>query len=191
MDANPTVDVTGLLLDWGKGDRAALDALTPFVYDELRRLARQQFRSERPGHTLQPTALVHDVYMRLVDQRRISWKNRAQFFAVAAQLIRRLLVDHARSRHRLKRGGDAIKVSWTEQVGAKASKDDGFDLLALEDVLGKLGEMDSQQGSIVELRFFGGLSIEETAEALKISPATVKREWAFARAWLYRELTSK
>ena len=184
-----TADVTKLLLAWNKGDRGALDLLMPIVYDELRRLARRYMRSESPGHTLQATALVNDAYIRLVDQTRVNWQNRAQFFGVAAQIIRRVLVDHARARHRLKRGGDALRVELNE--GNIATKRGGMDIIALDDVLNRLANMDPQKCQIIELRFFGGLSIEETARALNISPATIKREWAFARSWLYKEMTSR
>jgi RNA polymerase sigma factor (TIGR02999 family) len=179
VERNPSPDVTTLLLAWNSGDQEALDRLMPLVYNELRRLARRQMRSENPGHTLQATALVNDVYVHLIDQKRVNWQNRAHFFGTAAQIIRRILVDHARARHRLKRGGGGVKVEWNE------------DLIALDDALNQLAVMDPQQSQIIELRFFGGLSIEETAEALKISPATVKRDWTFARAWLYRSMSSK
>jgi RNA polymerase sigma factor (TIGR02999 family) len=177
------------LLDWNGGNRAALDALLPFVYTELRRLARGYMLSEKRGHTLQPTALVHEAYLRLIDQNRINWQNRAQFFGVAAQIIRRILVDHARARHRIKRGGADLKVTWTENVATP--EPGGFDLEMLDDALKTLSNLDPQQGRIVELRFFGGLSIEETATVLEVSPATVKRDWAMARAWLHREVTSR
>jgi RNA polymerase sigma factor (TIGR02999 family) len=189
VDSNQAADVTKLLLAWNKGDRGALNLLMPLVYDELRRLARRYMRSESPGHTLQATALVNDAYIRLVDQTRVNWQNRAQFFGVAAQIIRRVLVDHARARHRLKRGGDALRVELNE--GNIATKRGGMDIIALDDVLNRLANMDPQKCQIIELRFFGGLSIEETARALNISPATIKREWAFARSWLYKEMTSR
>jgi RNA polymerase sigma factor (TIGR02999 family) len=189
VNSNQAADVTKLLLAWNKGDRGALDLLMPIVYDELRRLARRYMRSESPGHTLQATALVNDAYIRLVDQTRVNWQNRAQFFGVAAQIIRRVLVDHARARHRLKRGGDALKVELDE--GNIATGRAGMDIVALDDVLNRLANMDPRKCQIIELRFFGGLSIEETAGALNISPATVKREWAFARSWLYKEMTSR
>lgn len=179
-------DVTNLLIDWSKGDRRALNNLMPLVYDELRRLARRYMRLENVGHTLQPTALVHDAYLQLVDQNRVNWQNRAHFFGVAAQILRRVLVDHARARHRLKRGGGAFRVTWSEDIAVTA--DSGMDVVGLDDALTRLGELDAQQSRIVELRFFGGLSIEDTAEALNISPATVKRDWAMARAWLFKEM---
>ena len=161
----------------------------PVVYDELRRLARRYMRREGPGHTLQTTALVNEAYIRLVDQKRVTWQNRAHFFGIAAQFIRRLLVDHARARHRLKRGGSALKVEWSEQISPPTSSQ--MDLVALDDALNRLANLEPQKSRIVELRFFGGLSIEETAEALNISQATVKRDWSFARAWLHREMTAR
>jgi RNA polymerase sigma factor (TIGR02999 family) len=189
MPLNATPDVTMLLLAWNNGDHEALDRLMPVVYNELRRLARRYMRSENPGHTLQATALVNDLYVQLIDQKRVNWQNRAHFFGAAAQIIRRLLVDHARSRHRLKRGGGGLKVEWDEAINA--SKPVQMDLIALDAALNQLAVLEPQQSRIIELRFFAGLSIEETAEALKISAATVKRDWAFARAWLYREMKSK
>jgi RNA polymerase sigma factor (TIGR02999 family) len=189
VEKNQPPDVTTILLAWNSGDQEALDRLMPLIYKELRRMARRYMRSESPDHTLQATALVHDVYVQLVDQKRVNWKNRAHFFGAAAQIIRRLLVDHARSRHRLKRGGGAFKVEWKEELSASQPQE--MDLLVLHDALNRLATIDPQQSRIIELRYFGGLSIEETAEALSISPATVKRDWAFARAWLYREMTAK
>jgi len=191
VKTNQPADVTQLLLAWNNGDSAALDNLIPVVYDELRRVARRYMRAEGPGHTLQATALVNDAYLRLVDQRRVSWQNRAHFFGVAAQIIRRVLVDHARARHRLKRGGNVVRVEFSEQAAASAPSLPQMDVVALNDALNRLENRDPQQSRIIELRFFGGLSIEETAEALNISPATVKRNWAFARAWLYREMVSR
>jgi RNA polymerase sigma factor (TIGR02999 family) len=188
VNGNGSHDVTALLLAWNNGNAGALDDLMPVVYDELRRLARRYMRLESPGHTLQTTALVNEAYIRLVDQKRVTWQNRAHFFGIAAQLIRRLLVDHARARHRLKRGGAALKVEWSEQISSPVSRQ--MDLVALDDALNRLANLEPQKSRIVELRFFGGLSIEETAEALNISPATVKRDWSFARAWLHREMTS-
>jgi RNA polymerase sigma factor (TIGR02999 family) len=182
-------DVTTLLVKWRNGDRQALDELTPLVYDELRRLAARWLRRERPGHTLEGTALVHEAYLRLVHQRETEWQNRSHFFAIAAQLIRRILVDHARTRDRVKRGGGAFKLSLDEALGVSEARD--LELVALDDALGALSKIDPQQGRIVELRFFAGLSIEETAEALGISPATVKRDWVVAKAWLFRELSGR
>ena len=188
MKASQPTDVTRLLLAWNKGDRGALDRLMPLVYDELRRLARRHMRSEDPAHTLQATALVNDAYLRLVDQKRVSWQNRAHFFAASAQIIRHLLVDHARARRRLKRGGEGVTVTLTG--GLSTIVPTAVDVVVLDDALRRLEAFDPQKSQIVELRFFGGLSIEETAEALHVSPATVKREWSLARAWLYREITS-
>jgi RNA polymerase sigma factor (TIGR02999 family) len=180
-------DVTSLLLEWNGGNRAALDALLPVVYRELRQLARGYMRLENPGHTLQPTALVHEAYLKLIDQNRVTWQNRAHFFGIAAQTIRRLLVDHARARRRLKRGGGDLRVTWTENLNVPAQAE-GVDLLGFDEALRNLAELDPQQGRVVELRFFAGLSIEETAAALDISTATVKRDWAVARAWLFRAI---
>jgi RNA polymerase sigma factor (TIGR02999 family) len=184
--ATPGHDVTGLLQAWGGGDAAALDQLVPVVYDELHRQAQRYLRRETPGHTLQTTALVHEAYLRLVDQREARWENRAQFFGVAAQAMRRILVDHARRHQAAKRGGSAIQVPYEEE--AVAAVESEVDVVALDDALTWLAALDPQQARVVELRYFTGLGIEETAEALGISPATVKREWAMARAWLKREL---
>ena len=183
---HPDQGVTGLLQAWGGGDQAALDQLLPIVYEELRRQAQRYLRREDPGHTLQTTALVHEAYLRLVDQRQARWQNRAQFFGIAAQLMRRILVDHARRHQAAKRGGSAIQVPYDEEAVAAAESE--IDVVALDDALTRLGTLDPQQARVVELRYFTGLGIEETAEALGISPATVKREWAMARAWLKREL---
>lgn len=184
--ASSQVEVTQLLLDWGNGDRAALDKLVPVVYQELRRLARHYMRRERPGHTLQTSALVNEAYMRLVDYEHMRWQSRAHFFAVAAQAMRRILVEHARKRHFDKRGGSAIRVSFDE--AAIVSEKQAADLIALDDALTSLEAIDPRKSRIVELRYIGGLNIEETAEALSISPATVQREWRSAKAWLYREI---
>jgi len=180
-------EVTHLLIDWSNGDQNAFEKLVPLVYGELRRLAARHLARERSNHTLQSTAVVHEAYLRLIDQKRVQWKNRAQFFGVASQMIRRILVDHARSHQAAKRGSGAIKLSLDEAIAVPGGKD--LDLVALDDALKSLAEMDEQQARIVELRFFGGLSIEETAEVVGISPATVKRDWALSKAWLYRELT--
>jgi RNA polymerase sigma factor (TIGR02999 family) len=158
----------------------------PLVYNELHRLAARYLRRERQGHTLQATALINEVYLRIIDQRQVNWQNRAQFFGVAAQMMRRILVDHARAHLYAKRGGGAQKLSFDDALAVPAERD--LDLLALDDALASLSEMDPQQARIVELRFFGGLTIEETAEVLDISPATVKRDWNWAKAWLYREI---
>ena len=181
-------EVTRLLLDWSNGNQAALNKLMPLVYDELRRLAHHYMSRERPGHTLQATALVNQAYLRLVEQKNVHWQNRAQFFAIAAQLMRRILVDHARSHQYVKRGGGARKVSLDE--AAVVSQERAADVVALDDALVGLAAIDPQQSRIVELRFFGGLTVEETAEVLKLSPATIKREWSTAKAWLYHEISN-
>jgi RNA polymerase sigma factor (TIGR02999 family) len=179
-------DVTQLLLDWSEGDKAALDKLMPLVYDELRRLAHSYLRQERPGHTLQTTALVNEAYLRLVDQRSVEWKNRAHFFGIASQLMRRILVDHARSRQCDKRGGRTQRVSLDEAM--TVSEERAWEVVALDDALTALAEVDARKSQIVEMRFFGGLSIEETAEALRVSPGTVMRDWTLAKAWRHREI---
>jgi RNA polymerase sigma factor (TIGR02999 family) len=179
-------DVSAILQAWTEGDHGALDRLTPLVYDELRRLARRYMRGERPGHSLRPTALVNEAYTRLVDYRRMRWQDRAHFFAVSAQLMRRILVEHAR-RHNLRRGGGVPHVSLEEAAVAVGAED--TDLVALDDAMNSLARIDPRKVQVVEMRFFGGLSIQETAEVLKISPITVKRDWRAARIWLYRELT--
>jgi len=185
----PPKDVTQLLVDWGKGDKQALDGLMPLVYDELHRIASRYLRRERQGHTLQTTALINEAYMRLVDQNRVSWQSRAHFFGVAAQMMRRILVDHARSHLYAKRGGGAQKLTLDEAIATPQERD--LDLVALDDALTTLAEIDPQQGRIIELRFFGGLTIDETAEVLSISPATVKRDWNMAKAWLYGEISNR
>lgn len=179
--------ITQLLERWSQGDEKALDRLMPLVYDELHRLASSYLRRERREHTLQPTALVNEVYLKFFDQHRMSWRNRAQFFGVAAQLMRRILVDHARAHYASKRGGDRFCVS-LRKVAAFGAEPDA-DLLALHDILNRLEELDPNQARIVELRFFGGLTIKETAEVMDISHATVEREWKTAKAFLKRELT--
>ena len=182
----PERDVTSLLVRWGNGDANAFDELAPIVYDELRKLARSHLRRERPDHTLQSTALVHEAYLRMIDQQAVSWQNRSHFYGIAAQMIRRILVDYARAKQTKKRGEALPKIAFDEAVGAHASED--LDLVALDDALKALAEIDPRQSRIVELRYFAGLSIEDTAEVLQISPATVKRDWTVARAWLKREL---
>ncbi len=186
MQRGPSEQVTSLLLRWRAGDKAALDALMPLVYGELRRLAHLYLQRERPGHTLQSTALVHEAYARLVDQNVPDWQNRAHFFAVAAHLMREILVDYARARRAAKRGGGACKLS-LDDAGAEPQPTD-VDLIALDDALQDLAKIDPQQSRVVELRFFGGLSIEDTSEVLGISSSTVKRDWNTARVWLFREL---
>jgi RNA polymerase sigma factor (TIGR02999 family) len=178
-------EVTALLKDWSGGDRQALERLMPLVYGELRKLAASYLRAERPDHTLQPTALVHEAYLRLVDQRSVSWANRAHFFGIAAQLMRRILVDHARKRHAAKR---AALYRVTATPAASPSGDRDPELLSLDAALSELAKLDERQARIVELRFFAGLTVEETAEVTGVSPATVKREWRTARAWLRREM---
>lgn len=186
MVAPSSKEVTRLLVDWGNGDHAALDELIPLVYDELRRMARRYMRRESQDHTLQTSALVNEAYLRLVDQKSVQWQNRAHFFGVAAQLMRRILVDHARSRSRAKRGGGAQRVSLAEP--ALISKE-ASEVIALDDALSNLAEMDPRKSQIVEMKFFGGLTTEEVAEVLKITPRTVEREWRKAKAWLNRALS--
>ncbi|HEX5230186.1 MAG TPA: sigma-70 family RNA polymerase sigma factor [Bryobacteraceae bacterium] len=186
--SNPSdQDVTQLLIQWSRGDSAALEALVPLVYDELRRLAQLYLSREKPGHTLSSTALVHEAYLRLVRQTDVTWQNRAHFFAVAARMMRRILVDHARKHAYAKRGGGAMTISLDETVASAPERE--LDLVALDDALEALAKLDERQSRMVELRFFGGLSIEETSEVLGVSAPTVKREWASARAWLYREIS--
>src|SRR5262245_30356446 len=174
--------VTHLLLAWSNGDRAALEELIPVVYPELRRIAGRYLRRERVDHTLQPTALVHEAYVKLIDQDRAQWQNRMQFFGVAAQLMRRILVDHAREHAAEKRGGSARPVTCDDAMAASTNR--SIDTLALDEALQRLTALYPEQGRLVELRYFGGLTIEETGEVLGLSPATVKRQWAVARAWL-------
>jgi RNA polymerase sigma factor (TIGR02999 family) len=178
--------ITQLLLAWSDGDQAALEKLTPLVYAELHRLAKGYMLRERPGHTLQTTALINEAYMRLIDWKNVRWQSRAHFLGVAAQVMRRILVDFARSRHYAKRGGKARQVSLDEAI--TIHEDRSAELIALDDALKSLAKIDPRKSHVVELRFFGGLSAEETAEALKVSQRTVEREWRLARAWLYREL---
>jgi RNA polymerase sigma factor (TIGR02999 family) len=180
-------DITGLLVEWRNGNREALDRLMPIVYNELHALAARQLRRERPTHTLQSTALVHEAYLKLVDQSRVQWNDREHFFAVASQMIRRILVSHARSRSAVKRGGVHTTLVLDESIAKPNPRE--IDLEALDDALETLARLDPQQARIVELRFFGGLSIESTASFLQVSPATVKRHWNVAKAWLYREIT--
>ncbi len=179
-------DVTGMLVAWGQGDPAADSRLIAVVYEDLRRVARRRLRAERADHSLAPTALVHEAYLRLVDLRRVRWQNRAQFFAIAARVMRQILVDHARAHAAAKRGGPGWKVPLADAVGATAPPE--VDLLDLDAALGKLAAIDARLGELVVLRFFGGLTVEEAADALGLSPATVKRDWTHARAWLFREL---
>jgi RNA polymerase sigma-70 factor (ECF subfamily) len=187
MKASPPEEITGLLIDWSHGDQAALDELMPLVYEELRRLARQYMSKERAGHTLQTTALVNEAYMRLVDQSRVQWQNRAHFFAIASQLMRR--IDHARRHQYAKRGGGALQVSLNEAAGVSHEK--SADLLALDDALKRLAALDERKSKVVELRFFGGMTVEEAAGVLNISPETVMRDWVAAKAWLHREISNE
>jgi RNA polymerase sigma factor (TIGR02999 family) len=180
-------DVTGLLRAWGQGDEQALERLTPLVYRELHRIASRCMARERPDHTLQATALVNEAYLRLVDAKGVSWQDRAHFFAISARTMRRILVDLARSRRYQKRGGGAEPLSLDESLVMRGRP--GADLVALDDALNALAAMDSRSSGVVELRFFGGLSVEETAEVLKVSPETVMRDWKLAKAWLFRELS--
>ena len=186
MQRGSSNQVTELLVRWRGGDKAALDSLMPLVYGELRRIAQHYLNNERPDHTLQSTALVHEAYVRLTEQDLPKWQNRAHFFAVAAQLMRQILVDYARSHRASKRGGNIYKLALDEAEGQLQAVD--VDIVALDDALKSLAVMDQQQSKVVELKFFGGLSIEDTAEVLGVSPSTVKRDWVTARAWLYREL---
>ena len=185
--ASDSENVTQLLLEWSGGNQQALEEMLPLIYDELRHLAHNFLYRERPGHTLQTTALVHEAYLRLVDQRDARWQNRAHFFAIAAQTMRRILIDSARKHIAEKRGGGGEKLSLAEVASIFSEPD--VNLLALDEALTALAEIDPQQSRIIELRYFGGLTIEETAEVMKLSPATIKREWAMARAWLHQALT--
>lgn len=189
MAASHRGEVTELLRAWGGGDRQALDRLTPLVYQELRLVARRYMARERPDHTLQPTALVNEVYLRLVDAKEVSWRDRAHFFAVSAQSMRHILVDFARARRSLKRGGWKDRVTLEESLVIHGQP--GADLVALDEALNGLASLDPRRSQVVELRFFGGLSADETAEILKMSPETVKRDWRLAKAWLLRELRSE
>jgi RNA polymerase sigma factor (TIGR02999 family) len=186
---NQPQDISLVLKAWSGGDREAADKLMPLVYDELRKVAAQYLRKERPDHTLQPTALVNEAYLKLVDITYVDWQDRAHFFAVASQVMRHILVDYARAKATDKRGGDVQRLALDEAISF--SKEQDIDLLALDDALKQLAAFDEQQSRIVEMRFFGGLSVEETAVVLGISPATVKREWALAKAWLYRKIAKQ
>jgi len=177
-------NLTGLLIEWRQGDKAALDKLTPLVYDELRRIAHRYVQRERDGHTLQTTALVNEAYLRLAGQQKIEWRSRAHFFAVTAQVMRHVLIDHARKRHYAKRGGDLQQVSLED--AAMMSQQRAAELVALDEALDELAKLDPRKSRVVELRYFGGLSLEETAEVLEISMMTVRRDWRAAKAWLYK-----
>jgi RNA polymerase sigma factor (TIGR02999 family) len=182
-------NITQLLVAWSGGDQGAMDQLMPLVYRELHRLARSYLRRQRPGHTLQPTALVHEAYLRLVDEKNIRWQNRAHFFGLAATMMRCILIDYARNREAVKRGGRTRKLSLT--LADQVARQPQYDLIALDDALRSLAAIDARQSRIVELRFFGGLDIEETAEVLQVSQATVKRDWRMAKAWLYQEMSKQ
>ena len=186
IDSPGSADITRLLIDWRGGDQAALEQLIPLVHEELRRLARRHMAHERVGHTLQATALVNEAFVRLIDVRQVKWQDRAHFFAMSSRLMRRILVDFARSKGYRKRGGGAQKVSFDEALVVAPSP--GQDLVALDDALNALAAFDARKAQVVEMRFFGGLSVEETAEALKVSVDTVMRDWKLAKAWLLREL---
>ena len=185
--ASSPAEITQLLVNWANGDQTALDTLMPMVYTELHRLAHRYMKRERPGHTIQTSALVNEAYLKLIDQRNTRWQNRSQFFAISAQLMRRILVDHARSHAYLKRGGGFCKVSLREF--ADLSHVGPSEIVMLDEALAVLAEIDPRQSQIVELRFFAGLTIKETAEVMELSPATIKLEWRTARAWLYRHIT--
>jgi RNA polymerase sigma-70 factor, ECF subfamily len=187
MTAVSSSEITSLLVDWGKGDKAALDKLMPLVEKELRRLAHGYMRHEDPAHTLQTTALVNEAYLKLIDQNRTQWQNRAHFFGIAAQIMRRILLNYARDQRRQKRGGDAIHVSLSEV--AVVSLENTKELIALDEALQRLTALDERKSRVVELRYFGGLDVEETAEVLKVSSITVMRDWKFAKAWLSREIS--
>jgi RNA polymerase sigma factor (TIGR02999 family) len=184
----PSSPVSELLLHWGNGDREALEAILPLVYNELRRLARYHLQQQRPNHTLQTTALVHEAYLRLAEEKSIEVKNRGHFLGIAAQLMRWILVDYERNRRAAKRGAGATRVTLDDSIAAPRSAGRDVDLLALDEALDRLAKLDLQQSRIIELRYFGGLTIEDTSEFLGISPATVKRSWSSARAWLLREM---
>jgi RNA polymerase sigma-70 factor (ECF subfamily) len=189
MAASSMHEITQLLVAWGAGDQAALEKLTPLVYQELHRLAKRYLARENAHHTLQPTALVNEAYLRLIEQKQVRWQNRAHFFGISAQLMRRILVDMARARRQTKRGGAARLVALDETLVISTAP--GEDLVALNDALQTLAAMDERKSRVVELRFFGGLSVKETAEVLQISPETVMRDWKFAKVWLHRELSKE
>ncbi len=184
--SDPPQHVTELLLAWGGGDKSALDRLIPIVHDELHRIARACMAGEKAGHSLQATALVNEAYLRLIETRGVNWQNRAHFLAMAARLMRRILVDFARSKQYLKRGGGAVRVTLVDDVALSAEP--GRDLVALDDALEALAKVDERKSRVIEMRFFGGLSVNETAEALHMSPETVMRDWKLAKAWLLRQL---
>ncbi|HEX9959604.1 MAG TPA: sigma-70 family RNA polymerase sigma factor [Pyrinomonadaceae bacterium] len=182
-------EITALLIDWSNGNREALDRLFPLVERELHRLAHHYIRREQPGNTLQTTALINETYLRLVDQKKVRWQNRAHFFGISAQIMRRFLLNYVRDRKRLKRGGGAVQVSLSEVTYLSTKKSD--ELVALDDALKRLADIDNRKSRVVELRYFGGLSVEETAEVLNVSPVTVIRDWNLAKAWLSREIRNE
>jgi RNA polymerase sigma factor (TIGR02999 family) len=188
MSQNEPSEITRMLIELTDGNREVVDQILPHIYDELKRLASGYLRRERPDHTLQPTALVHEAYMKLIDQNRVQWQNRAHFFGIAAQVMRRILLDHARKHQANKRGGEAEKLPIDEEI-LVVSHDRSAELIALDEALQELARLDEQKAKIVELRYFGGLSIEETAEVLGVSVPTVNRHWRTAKAWLYSQLT--
>src|SRR6266566_506844 len=188
-------DLTGLLIEWRQGDLAALDRLTPLVYDEIRRIAHRYVQRERDGHTLQTTALVNEAYLRLASRQQIDWQNRAHFFAVTAQVMRHILIDYARRRHYVKHGGEVQRISFSEALATEAvvlmSEPRAAELLALNEALDELAKLDQRKSRVVELRYFGGLSLDETAEILEVSPMTVRRDWRAAKAWLFRAVNGE
>jgi len=187
-DEQNSHEITRVLREWGDGSREAFDKLLPFVYDELHRQAARYLRRERSDHTLQTTALINEAYLKLIDQREVNWESRTHFFAIAANLMRRILIDHAKTKHRAKRGGDRLQITLDEAALIAADKK-SIDLIALDEALNRLAAKDKQQARIVELRYFSGLGLEEAADVLKISRTTAARDWAMAKAWLHRELT--
>jgi len=182
-------EITGMLHEWSGGNRDALDKLLPFIYDELHRQAARYLRRERQDHTLQTTALINEAYLKLIDQREVNWESRTHFFAIAAQAMRRILIDYAKAKHRAKRGGGDIQITLDETALATAADEKSIDLIALDEALNRLAMKDEQQARLVELRYFSGLNLEETAKVLEISRTTAARDWAMAKAWLHRELT--
>lgn len=193
METLSANDLTGLLIEWGQGDKAALDRLTPLVYDEIRRIAHRAMQREREGHTLQTTALVNEAYVRLAGSKNINWQNRAHFYAVTAQVMRHILIDHARRRRYVKHGGEAERVALdvASDEAVLMSKPRAAELLALDEALDELARLDPRKSRVVELRYFGGLSLEETAEVLEVSPMTVRRDWRAAKAWLFKAVNGE
>jgi RNA polymerase sigma factor (TIGR02999 family) len=195
MTTLTTDDLTGLLIEWRQGDKAALDRLTPLVYDEIRRIAHRYVQREHEGHTLQTTALVNEAYLRLVGSQNVAWQNRAHFFAVTAQMMRHILIDHARRRHYIKHGGEAQRVAFDEALANEEtmlmSRPRAAELVALDEALQELAKIDARKSRVVELRYFGGLSLNETAEVLEVSAMTVRRDWRAAKAWLFRRMKAE